>query len=114
MPHVWQRIKTLWQAPQRLATFPLPVLPQDLRRAAQGPIPGGRVLEGPARLAGDPYGTLIELLLIAGRRCEKLMDSIHNVSVTDVQADECWNFIYCKEKNKGPEQADNDEIGDCY
>jgi hypothetical protein len=54
------------------------------------------------------------LLLIAGQRCEKLMDSLHNIPVTDVQMDECWNFIYCKEKNKGPEQADNDEIGDCY
>jgi transposase-like protein/IS1 family transposase len=66
------------------------------------------------RLTDIRKGTLIELLLIAGRRCEKLMDSIRNVPVTDVQADECWNFIYCKEKNKGPEQADNDEIGDCY
>ena len=28
--------------------------------------------------------------------------------------DERWNFLYCKEKNKGPEQVDNDEIGDCY
>jgi hypothetical protein len=31
-----------------------------------------------------------------------------------VQADERWDFIYCKEKNKGPEDADNDEIGDRY
>jgi transposase-like protein/IS1 family transposase len=66
------------------------------------------------RLTDIRKGTLIQLLLIAGQRCEKLMDSLHNIPVTDVQADECWNFIYCKEKNKGPEQADNDEIGDCY
>src|SRR5580658_2917749 len=55
------------------------------------------------RLTDIRKGTLIQLLLIAGARCEKLMDSIRNVPVTDVQADECWNFIYCKEKNKGPE-----------
>ncbi len=66
------------------------------------------------RLTDIRKGTLIQLLLIAGQRCEKLMDSIHNVPVTDIQMDECWNFIYCKEKNKGPEDADNDEIGDCY
>jgi transposase-like protein/IS1 family transposase len=66
------------------------------------------------RLTDIRKGTLIELLLIAGRRCEKLMDSLHDIPVTDVQADECWNFIYCKEKNKGPEDAHNDEIGDCY
>jgi IS1 family transposase len=66
------------------------------------------------RLTDIRKGTLIQLLLIAGQRCEKLMDSLHDIPVTDVQADECWNFIYCKEKNKGPEDADNDEIGDCY
>jgi transposase-like protein/IS1 family transposase len=66
------------------------------------------------RLTDIRKGTLIQLLLIAGQRCEKLMDSLHNIPVTDVQADGCWNFIYCKEKNKGPEQADNDGIGDCY
>ncbi len=42
------------------------------------------------------------------------MDSLRDIPATDVQADECWNLIYCKEKNKGPEQADDDEIGDCY
>jgi len=66
------------------------------------------------RLTEIRRDTIIALLLIAGQRCEKLMDSIHDVPVTDVQADECWNFIYCKEKNKGPEDASNDEIGDCY
>jgi transposase-like protein/IS1 family transposase len=66
------------------------------------------------RLTDIRKGTIIELLLIAGARCEKLMDSIRNVPLTDIQMDECWNFIYCKEKNKGPEDAHNDEIGDCY
>src|ERR1035437_4687828 len=66
------------------------------------------------RLTEIRRDSIIDLLLIAGQRCEKLMDSLHDIPVTDVQADECWNFIYCKEKNKGPEQADNDEIGDCY
>lgn len=66
------------------------------------------------RLTGIRRDSIIDLLLIAGERCEKLMNSLHNVPVTDVQMDECWNFIYCKEKSKGPEDAHNDEIGDCY
>jgi transposase-like protein/IS1 family transposase len=66
------------------------------------------------RLTGIRRDSIIDLLLIAGKRCEKLMDSLHNVPVTDIQMDECWNFVYCKEKNKGPEDAHNDEIGDCY
>jgi len=67
------------------------------------------------RLTEIRKGTLIELLLIAGQRCEAVMDRmIQNVPLTDIQMDECWNFVYCKEKNKGPEDAHNDEIGDCY
>jgi transposase-like protein/IS1 family transposase len=66
------------------------------------------------RLTEIRRDTIIDLLLIAGQRCEKLMDSLRNVPATDVQMDECWNFVHCKEKNKGPEDAHNDEIGDCY
>ena len=39
---------------------------------------------------------------------------IQNVQLTDIQMDECRNVVYCKEKNKGPDEAHNDEIGDCY
>ncbi len=39
---------------------------------------------------------------------------IQNVPATEVQADEAWSFIAKKEKNKGPEEAHNDSIGDCY
>ncbi|MGO4881046.1 MAG: IS1 family transposase [Bryobacteraceae bacterium] len=67
------------------------------------------------RLTDIRKGTLIELPLIAGKRCEAVMDRlIRNVKLTDIQMDECWNFIYCKEKNKGPEDANNDQIGDYY
>ncbi|MGA2153473.1 MAG: IS1 family transposase [Bryobacteraceae bacterium] len=66
------------------------------------------------RLTGIRRDTIIDLLLIAGKRCEKLMDSLHDVPATDIQMDEAWNFIYCKEKNKGPEEAHNNDIGDCY
>src|ERR1039458_7022100 len=51
------------------------------------------------RLTGIRRDSIIDLLLIAGRRCEKLMNSLRNVPATDIQMDEMWNFIYCKEKN---------------
>src|ERR1017187_2270984 len=44
------------------------------------------------RLTDIRRDTIIALLLIAGQRCEKLMDSLHDVPVTDVQADECWKL----------------------
>jgi transposase-like protein/IS1 family transposase len=59
--------------------------------------------------------SILKLLVEAGRRCELLMDRmVRNVECTDVQADEIWGFIGKKEKNKGPEEAHEDTIGDCY
>ncbi len=67
------------------------------------------------RLTEIRLQSLLNLLVIAGERCEMLMDAlIRNVPAEDVQADEIWGFIAKKEGHKGPEEAHNDEIGDCY
>jgi transposase-like protein/IS1 family transposase len=67
------------------------------------------------RVTGIRPASISKLLVIAGERCEKLMaECIQNLPVEDVQADECWNFIAKKEAHKGPEEAHNDSIGDCY
>lgn len=67
------------------------------------------------RITGLHRDAILQLLVIAGERCERLMASrIRNVKATDVQADEIWGFIGKKEKNKGPDQAHDDSIGDCY
>lgn len=65
------------------------------------------------RLTGIHRDTVIELLLIAGARCEKLMDRvIQDVPVSDVQADEIWSFVGKKEKQKT--DKDDDILGDSY
>jgi transposase-like protein/IS1 family transposase len=67
------------------------------------------------RITGIRAASLCKLLVIAGERCEKLMsDRIQNVKAKNVAADEAWSFIGRKEKNKGPELAHDDTIGDCY
>jgi transposase-like protein/IS1 family transposase len=67
------------------------------------------------RITGIRAASICKLLVIAGTRCELLMaDRIQNVPVTDVQADECWSFISKKESHKGPEEAHDNSIGDCY
>jgi transposase-like protein/IS1 family transposase len=56
---------------------------------------------------------IMELLLIAGERCERLMDTlIQDVPVSDVQCDELWSFIGKKEKNTTFE--DSEFMGDSY
>ena len=43
--------------------------------------------------------TVLELLLLVGPRCKAFLESkIQNVEVQDVQADEIWQFVYCKRR----------------
>jgi transposase-like protein/IS1 family transposase len=75
----------------------------------------GTSVRSAERLTGLHRDAILKLLVEAGKRCEKLMaDRIQNVRAVDVAADECWSFIAKKEKNKGPEEAHDDTIGDCY
>ena len=65
------------------------------------------------RVTGIRRDSLIDLMLIAGERCEKLMDRmIQDVPVRDVQADEIWSFIGKKEKRIKFE--DDEKLGDSY
>lgn len=66
------------------------------------------------RITGVHRDTILDLLVLAGTRCESLLHRrIHKVKVTDVQADEIWGFVYCKEKTKNW-LGFGDEVGDAY
>ena len=66
------------------------------------------------RITGVHRDTILRVLLLAGERCEKLFeDRIRGLVVEDVQADEIWTYVGCKEKHKvGKENADR--LGDAY
>jgi IS1 family transposase len=67
------------------------------------------------RLTGLHRDAILRLLVEAGKRCDRLMaERVQNVPAKDVAADECWSFVQMKEKNKGPERAHDDTVGDCY
>jgi IS1 family transposase len=75
----------------------------------------GNSLRGTARLCDVEKRTVLNLLVMAGKQCECFMDrTIQNVHVNDLELDECWSFVRMKEKNKGPNEANNTEIGDQY
>ena len=66
------------------------------------------------RITGIRAASLVHLLLVAGERCERLMNErIRNVNAKDVQCDELWSFVHCKNKNV-PFGADDSEIGDIW
>jgi transposase-like protein/IS1 family transposase len=53
------------------------------------------------RLCGVAKNTVLDLLLLIGQRCKMFLhDAIVNVPVKDVQADELWSFVYCKNKTR--------------
>jgi IS1 family transposase len=67
-----------------------------------------------ARLAQVDRQTVLDLLRFVGERCARFMQNeIQNVVVKDVQVDEVWQFVYCKQRTAnlngyGP------EVGDSY
>ncbi len=64
------------------------------------------------RLTGVHRDTILKLLVIAGERCERLLEErIRQIAVADVQCDEIWGFVGCKERNN---VNDDPMRGDAY
>lgn len=61
----------------------------------------------------DPH-TIYDLIVLVGGRCKRYMEeTIKDVYVDDVQADEIWSFVFCKERTR--KQKDyGGETGDAY
>jgi IS1 family transposase len=66
----------------------------------------GMLLEGMSiraveRLTGLHRDTICDLVVTVGANCQRLLDSkIQGVEVDDVECDEIWSFIGCKEKTR--------------
>jgi transposase-like protein/IS1 family transposase len=68
-----------------------------------------------SRITGVHKQTIMDMLVIAGERCEKLMqDRIKGIAVRDVEADEIWGFIGCKNRHKLYKQINDPHVGDAY
>jgi transposase-like protein/IS1 family transposase len=65
-----------------------------------------------SRITGLHMETVLNLLKKAGERAARLMDTeIRGVVADQVQADEIWSFVHCKQKNV---KSDDKTIGDQY
>jgi hypothetical protein len=68
-----------------------------------------RVVE---RVSGLHRGTILSLPVVVGEKCERLLgNKIRHIPVVNVQCDETWGFVWCKEKRK---TSDNPKQGDAY
>ena len=79
----------------------------------------GMLLEGMSirateRLTGLHRDTIDDLILVAGRNCQRLLDDkVKGVAVEDVQLDEIWSFVGCKEKTRVA-RGYSEELGDSW
>lgn len=79
----------------------------------------GMLLEGMSiraveRLTGLDQNTISSLILTVGENCGRLLETkIRGVAVEDVQVDELWSFIGCKQKNLA-KRGHSEEWGDSW
>lgn len=61
----------------------------------------GNSIRSVERLTGVNRNTIMSLLVRVGERCQSFLDAtVNGLSVEDVQADEIWAFVGCKEKTR--------------
>jgi transposase-like protein/IS1 family transposase len=73
----------------------------------------GNSVSSVERVTGVHKATILKLLVLAGEKCERIMgDKIRNVEVRDLECDELWSWIGCKQKRVRP--GDDPNRGDCY
>lgn len=75
----------------------------------------GNSIRSTERITGVHRDTIIDLLVKAGEKCERLLeDKIKGIAVKDVQADEIWAYVGMKEKTKKRNLNTDPTLGDAY
>lgn len=72
-------------------------------------------IRGTARLCGVDMHTVMDALVLIGQRCTMFLNNaVVGVQVKDVQADELWSFVYCKDKTRKKLSLPVADFGDKY
>ncbi len=75
----------------------------------------GLSVRATARLAGVAKDTVLDLLVLIGGRCKRFSEAtLVDVPVKDVEADELWSFVGCKEKTRKELSLPIRKFGDQY
>jgi transposase-like protein/IS1 family transposase len=80
----------------------------------------GMLVEGSScraieRLTGCHVATILSLLTCVGAGCERLLEEmVKDVPVQDVQADELWTYIKCKQATRERRKIADPDAGDAY
>jgi transposase-like protein/IS1 family transposase len=96
-------------------TFASMYIPEEKAILATRLLLEGNSIRSTERIVGLDRTTIATLLVRAGERCEKLLaDTIQNLQVRDVEADEMWGFVGMKERVRADRYPEADTIGDAY
>jgi len=75
----------------------------------------GNSIRSIERITGVTKQTLLNLLVLAGERCDEVMKRrIKGVAVRDVEADEIWAFCKMKKMTKLYKEVTDPKVGDAY
>jgi IS1 family transposase/transposase-like protein len=90
-------------------------LPVDRALVVVSLLVEGMSIRAAERVTGHHRDTITRLLVLAGRKCERLMDAlVEDVEVADVQADEIWCYVGMKERTKKLRKIANPQLGDAF
>src|SRR5437899_1143623 len=66
------------------------------------------------RLTGVHRDTILNAMVEAGEKCQRLLETVvRRVPAQDVQADDIWGFVNCKEKTR-QRKGYGETFGDAY
>lgn len=75
----------------------------------------GCSIRSTSRITGVHPQTILNLLTVAGEKCERLMtERICGLRVKEVQCDELWGYVRMKEKTKTKQGKEESTIGDAW
>ena len=67
------------------------------------------------RITGTEKKSILRLLVQVGEGCERMLaETVKGVEVKDVQADELWTYIRCKQATRARRQITDPDAGDAY
>jgi transposase-like protein/IS1 family transposase len=88
-------------------------LPLDKAESILKLLVEGMSIRSVERVTGVHRDTILRLLVLAGERCERLMQrKIEAVNVRDVEVDELWGF--CQKKEAQKREGDGPQVGDAW
>ena len=75
----------------------------------------GNAVRSIERITGVDKSTILKLLVQVGEGCERMLaEKIQGVPVADLQADEIWTYIRCKQGTRARKGIMDPDAGDAY